>query len=289
MTTMTSPLIENLATAEPSEIDGHLARLGAEAATLRGRLDFLHSESNLLRAGKPCRGLRGYPSDLRIAEYSAEVAGRIEATHFRLAEVAHLMYPLEVEFDRRPWSRYYLVDDGHLHYDVSGDRCNRDLRTTHYWMTEFSGMPAKMVIGKAQDRVCTKCFPDARVVKRSPHPRFMTMTEAEKAAHAEDKARKAAAKKAAQITTPEGGELIVDGRQIKTERAAWNHAMSEATSLAWYGESHPSAGQWREDIRLCLAALAHRRGVDVHDLYTELNAKVAKKVKKDGGTFLSVA
>jgi hypothetical protein len=273
----------DITTADPIRIDGHLARLGAEAAQLRNQLYDLH---------EALAAKRRYET-VRWAFYGkteAEISDMITAAQVRQAEVVHLMYPLETEFDRRGgWSRYYLVEGGHLHYDVSRSRCSRIPSTTHYWMTEFSGQAPAEVIALAGERVCTTCFPEAPVAPRPAAARFMTRTEAEHAAHVEAKARKAAAKKAAQITSPEGGALIVDGRHVKTERAAWNLAMQEATSLAWYGESHPSAGEWREAIRSCLAALAHRRGVDVHDLYSELNTKVARKVTKDGGTVLSVA
>ena len=291
MTTQTAPapIFDDVTTATPVQIDEHLSHLSAKAAQLGNRLYDLRNAKALALRNEPLpRVFHGMTA--------VELAGRIAAAEIKQAQVAFLMYPLEAEFDRRPWSRYYLVDGGHLHFDVSGDRCNRDRRTRHYWMTEFSGWDSDKVINGdgdkhqgAGERVCTKCFPDAPVAPRPASARFMTMTEAERAAYAEAKERKAVAKKAAEITNVEGGELIVDGRRVKTERAAWNLAMQEATSLAWYGDSHPSAIEWREAIRLCLAALAHRRKVDVHDLYADLNAKVAKKVAKDGGTVLSVA
>lgn len=289
MTTKTAPapIFTDISTADPIEIDGHLARLEAESYRLDHGLVSLHRE--LGQAEEIAKGY-GPRYGARKPRPVAEIAELIQNAEIRQSEIRHHFVALNAEYARRGgWSRYYLVDGGHLHYDVSGSRCSRIPSTTHYWMTEFSGTAPKLVIAKAGERVCTTCFPEAPVAPRPNHPRFMTLTEAERAAHAEAKARKAAAKKAAQITNPEGDELIVDGRQVKTERAAWNLAMQEATSLAWYGESHPSAGEWRRDIDLCLEALAHRRNVVVHDLYAELNAKVAKKVKKDGGTVLSVA
>jgi hypothetical protein len=277
-----APIFDDISTADPIEIDGHLARLGAEADRL---------EAAITRSQRKIAQLREMPEAGR--EYYAgtnenEQEDLIRQAQERLTEISFHFVALNAEYARRGgWSRYYLVEDGHLHYDVSGSRCSRIPSTTHYWMTEFSGMPSKMVIAKAQDRVCTTCFPDAPVVKRSPHPRFMTLTEAEKAAHAEEKARKAAAKKAAQITTPEGGELIVQGSHIKTERAAWNRAMADATTLAYYGEKH--ADGERAAIELCLAALAHRRGVTVESLREELNKKIAAKGRREGFTPLATA
>jgi hypothetical protein len=277
-----APILTDITNADPAEIDGHLARLGAEAAGLGDRLYDLREALAAKRADKIVRRVFSGKTE-------AELEEMIRDTQIRQAEVAHLMYPLETEFDRRPWSRYYLVEDGHLHYDVSGSRCSRIPSTTHYWMTEFSGMPAKMVIAKAQERVCTMCFPDAPVSPRKPHPRFMTMTEAEKAAHAEAADRKAAAKKAAQITTPEGGALIVGDRDdhIKTERAAWNRAMADAATLAFYGEKN--ADDERAVIEACLEALAHRRGVTVESLRVELNKKIAAKARREDFTVMATA
>lgn len=284
MTTMTSPLIEDLANADPIEIDGHLDRLGAEAAQLRGVIESCY---------RKIERLHQMPEWQRF-DYAGvnenELNDMIKSAQARIAEVGNLMFPLETEFDRRGgWSRYYLVDGGHLHYDVSDSRCSRIPSTTHYWMTEFSGTHSKLVIAKAGERVCTVCFSEAPAFPRPAHPRFMTRSEAEKAAHAEEKARKAAAKKAAQITTPEGDDLIVGDRNdhIKTERAAWNRAMADATTLAYYGSK--DATSERAAIEACLAALAHRRGVTIESLREELNKKIAAKGRREGFQVLATA
>jgi hypothetical protein len=271
---------DEITTADPIEIDGHLARLGAENSALLYALADMREALLNLRRDKPVR--RAF-----YGKTEAELEEMIKQAQVRQAEVTHLAYPLDQEFERRPWSRYYLVEDGHLHYDVSGSRCSRIPSTTHYWMTEFSGTAPKLVIAKAGERVCTTCFPEAPVAPRPAHTRFMTRTEAEKAAYAEAKARKAAAKKAAEITTPEGDELIVDGRQVKTERAAWNAAMAAATSLAYYGSAGMS--DERIAIRQCLAALAHRRDVTVESLREELNSKIAAKGRREGFEVLATA
>jgi hypothetical protein len=270
-----------LAAATPRQIDEHLSRLGAEEARLRNALASM--QATVLRRAR---------NEIVTGHYSmtdAELAEAIDTAENMLTDVRFTARPLDAEFTRRGgWSRWYLVDGGHLHYDVSGFRCNRQPTTTHYWMTEFSDQDSTEVIAAAGERVCTVCFPDAPVSPRPAHPRFMTMTEAEKAAHAEDKARKAAAKKAAELRDADGGPLtVVDGiglgSTLKTDRAAWNWLMREAESLAWYGADKDTTAV-RESAERVLTVLSEARGKPVEDLRAELNAKTARKLAKQDAT-----
>ncbi|HET9144043.1 hypothetical protein [Actinophytocola sp.] len=290
MTTRTAPapIFTDISAATPAEIDYHLAHLEAESYQLDHGLVSLRRE--LGHAEEIAQGY-GPRYGARKPRPVAEIAELIQNAEFRLTEIRHHFVTLNAEYARRGgWPRYYLVEDGHLHYDVSGSRCSRIPSTTHYWMTDFSGEDSAKVIELAGERVCTTCFPDAPVKPRPASVRFMTRTEAERAAYAEDKARKVAARKAAQITTPEGGELRVPRSfggtdHVKTERAAWNRAMADATTIAWYGTKDSVAE--REAVELCLAALAHRRGVTVDSLRTELNKKIATKGRREGFTVLA--
>lgn len=279
MTTRTAPapIFEDVAAATPVQIDEQLARLGGEAASLEAAI--ANCQRKIARLHEMSPAERSFYAGTNEAEQNA----LIEQAEVRLTEIRFHFVSLNAEYMRRGgWRRYYLVEDGHLHYDVSGSRCSRVHSTTHYWMTEFSGQEPAKVIAQAGERVCTTCFPEAPVAPRPAAARFMTRTEAERAAYVEEKARKAAAKKAAQITTPEGDELIVGNRHdhIKTERAAWNRAMADATTLAYYGNEN--ADDEHAAIDACLAALAHRRGVTVESLRAELNQKIAAKGRREG-------
>jgi hypothetical protein len=285
-----APIFEDIATATPAEIDEQLARLGAESAQIDHGLVSLRREQG--RAQEVADGY-GPRMGVRKPRPLAEIAELIEQAEQCLTEIRHHFVSLNSEYIRRgTWRRYYLVEDGHLHYDVSGSRCSRIYSTTHYWMTEFSGQDPAEVIALAGERVCTTCFPEAPVAPRPASARFMTLTEAERAAHAEAKARKQAAKKAAQITNPDGSELRtadgVHGDLIKTEVAARRRALADASDIAFYGESHPQAPEWRETVRRMIEAIAHRdaeyfggTGVTVDSLRDEINAKVAKKAKRE--------
>lgn len=270
-----APIFEDIATATPAEIDEQISRLDLTIARADADRDHLRRKLDLDLTWDKLR----------------KINDEIDRLGYIAAEAFQQVRPLNAEFTRRgTWRRYYLVEDGHLHYDVSGSRCSRIHSTTHYWMTEFSGQAPAEVIALAGERVCTTCFPEAPVAPRPAAARFMTRTEAERAAYAEEKARKAAAKKAAQIATPEGDELRVPRSYsgtdlIKTERAAWNRAMADATTLAWYGDKDAAAEH--EAVELCLAALAHRRQVTVESLRVELNKKIAAKARREGFTVLA--
>jgi hypothetical protein len=156
-------------------------------------------------------------------------------------------------------------------------------------MTEHSGRSADEMIELAGDRVCTNCFPDAPVTFRAPAARFMTPSEAERAAYTEvTKGKLAARKAAAQITTPEGDPLYTatgySGDLIKTEVAARRRALQDASDIAFYGTSHPSFDEWRETVDRMIVALAHRNGTDEGTLRAEINGKVAKKAKREQWT-----
>lgn len=275
-----APVLADVTAATPAEIDGHLARLDARRSQLLYTLAKLRETTFRRTRDKVVTAFYG--------KTDAELAEMIKTAEAELTDVTYLAHPLESEYqDRGGWARYYLVDGGHLHHDVSGFRCSRQPTTSHYWMTEFSGANAQFVIEIAGERVCTVCFPDAPVNPRPAAGRFMTPAEAEKAAYTEDQRRKTAAKKAAELRTAEGEPLMIGYQQLKTERAANNRAMEEATALAWYGDSHPSAAEWRETIAAILPTLAHVRQTSLQDQVDLLNKKVAAKVRREGGRVLA--
>lgn len=73
---------------------------------------------------------------------------------------------LEAEYQRRPWSRYFLVvsSPGHIH---SSTRCQTCRITTAFgWMPEKSGQSQAEAIagmGPYAESLCSVCFPDAPV------------------------------------------------------------------------------------------------------------------------------
>jgi hypothetical protein len=270
----------NITTASPAEIDTEIHRLDVERIRVGMRLVSL--KRDLSEAENQALGFGANRRVRSVAELRAEIS-ELGREALRLGDQ---LEPLHQQWIARGgWTRWYLVPDGHLHYDISGERCSRIPTTDHYWMTEHSGRSAAEMIELAGDRVCTTCFPDAPVAPRPATARFMTPSEAERAAYREAQTRKRAAAKAAQILTPDGAELRaangVHGDLIKTEVAARRRALQDASDIAFYGTGHPSFDEWRETVDRMIAALAHRTGMDEGTLRAEINGKVAKKAKRE--------
>jgi hypothetical protein len=283
--------IEDLSTATPAMIDTEIQRLHVEGQRLGMQLIDLRRE-----LGESEAQAIGYGGRRRVRPV-AELREQIGLTEHAMTGNALALEPLGKEWIRRDgWTRWYLINNGHLHYDFSTERCSRTIvsRDNHYWMTEFSGKSAAEMIELAGDRVCTTCFPDAPVTFRAPAARFMTPSEAERAAYTEAAQRKLAARKAAQPTTPEGGvlytvymashgELRNESGAVKTLTAARRQLMENATSLAiWFGPDHPEAPAWRENIERMLAAIAHATGMDLNTVRIVTRNKITKKARKEG-------
>lgn len=288
-----SPAATDPEFASPVEIDEELSHLYSRRTQIGMRLTALRRD--LGEAENIAVGYRR--SSTRKVGTVEEIRAGIAAAGLELDEIRVRTDELEFEFFRSGgWTRYYLVSDGHLHYDFSGERCSRVPTTTHYWMTEFSGQSGTEVIAEAGERVCTNCFPDAPVNPRPAAARFMTSVEAERAAYREQAARKRAAARAAQPTTPDGQPLhavyvsYTDGSPLKEESqpvrtlvAARRQLMESASSLAiWFGPEHPEAPAWRENIERMIAAIAHATGSDIHAVRVETRDKITKKARKEG-------
>lgn len=287
----------NVTTATPAQIDAEIARINGEIAKLEGTIE---------RAEKRVARVRSnlHPDTGELSELGRQIdiaAGQINGLEAELV-------PFQTEFQvRGGWTRYYLVEGGHLHYDVSGWRCSRIPTTSHYWLTELSGQAVDEVIELAGERVCTVCFPDAPVAVQNRPSQLLTKTEAEKAEAARERAAKsaqaAATKVAKAITAPDGSPLVYVswGRdeKVSTEAAAqadYREAVAEIASLRDAGyqasrgihqtvEEHEAfrtrvIENLEPRIPVLLAALAAKHGITAAE-EAERHAKpIAAKVRK---------
>lgn len=189
---------------------------------------------------------------------------------------------------RGGWTRAFLaVGNGMLHVHSSMDcsSCNKGLEPTRFdWRTEFSGKQETDVVEAAGERACTVCYPTAPVAIRNRPTTIFSPAEIEAQKAREERAEKAAAKKALEVTVEGMGQNYRDGihrpKTYKTERAVELEISSALTSLAVWGETHPTAPQWRTNVQNCAQALADRRGTTVEAIVEPIKARVAKKVAK---------
>ena len=85
--------------------------------------------------------------------------------------------PLETEYERTRWSRFFMVTSsagGHIHSDMS---CSTCYPTTQYgWLPELSGLTERDAVDAEGPLLCSVCYPSAPTewtigVKKEPDPR----------------------------------------------------------------------------------------------------------------------
>jgi hypothetical protein len=271
-------MTETATAQSPAEIDGQLAALYAEINSLA------------LAIEKAEQAKRPVPAGARN----------------ELASLVARTIPLTDEFERvGGWTRYYLVEGGHLHRNASAWDCSRTMNTSQYWMTELSGQTEAEVIELAGDRVCTVCYPAAPVAVLGRPSKLLTKSEAEKAEAADARRRaaddKAAKAAAAAITDVDGSPLKGFIDTVRTEREATSQYRDTAADLAAWADTAAwmryRAKGWTEADHLAerdrlvelkapvaerlLAALAHKHGVDVETERATHAKPVAAKVKRN--------
>lgn len=269
----------DIRTATPAQIDTEICRLQVELAQGNNRAALVAKEIRRIEVDDLGYGARRLPA----------LRDELVAWDAQEKKLYAELGPLNSEYARRGgWTRYYLVEGGHLHYDVSADRCSRIWSTSHYWLTEFSGQNSSGVIELAGDRVCTICFPDAPVAVQERPSRLLTKTEQEKAEAArqrEEKRTQAAKARAAKaIVDPEtGGPLVITvhgwNETIKTERAAAT-ALVDQLQDQQYDYEHDSSRV--QAIKKLLGALAVKRGTTVEEERTAAEKRLAARIKREG-------
>lgn len=275
----------NITTSSPVQIDTEIARINSEIGSLEGQIERI-------------TGRKGYgPADWN----------KVDILAARISNLAAELAPFEAEFRARGgWTRWYLVEGGHLHFDVSSFRCSRIMSTSHYWLVDYSGRTAEDMIELAGERVCTVCFPQAPAAVQERPSRLFTATEQEKAEAARERALKsaqAAATKAAKaITAPDGGVLVDRrGDKVTTEAAAQalyrdaaaqviNLTSETYTSLFRGKDQSPAEFAARTDEQVArhqeqaarmLAALAAKHDVSLADERAAHHKPVTAKARKD--------
>lgn len=282
MTTTTTATTTNPVTMTPREIDLILApnwtREQIRSIHLRSLLDYQE------------RQLAG---DRRCSIDYAESIARLRA---EIAVLRAEAEPLEAEYARRPWRRYFLVTNGNGHVH-RGMACATCFATTQYrWLPELSGCEESAMVAEYGEQACTVCFPDApslyQQLKASGQlPRIEQERRAARQAR-DDKRAAAAAKKAANaITADHGGVLRGPGHHgrfgsvIETVPAA-KSALLEALRYA-----DPAGAYYRADMapeylaeeraaadRIidALAAKLNRPAEDIREEYLRKARKIAR-------------
>lgn len=313
--TETSALPQDLTTATPVEIDTALAEnyyAANSAANRKGQaLDHLRysmprserksaSRAELVEAAEA--QMEAQPWNARSIQSTLDRLTDAEATLARLREEAE---PLNAEYQRRPWTRAFLVTDGHVHSSMGCSTCNNgEYATSFTWLTEYSGKDEAEVIEAAKSRACTVCYPDAPV-ETAGESALMTPDERTRAEKRADAAKAKAARLAKKI---EKG-LTEDGSEFKVEwldRNAGGHERDPETGASTYVyrdrprreffKTEQAATQWvvqylvwdggwdgekADGFTQVVEAVARKHGKSVEDVKAELDAKAEAKRKRD--------
>jgi hypothetical protein len=210
--------------------------------------------------------------------------------------------PLQVEYSRRPWTRAFLVTDGHVHRATTCTTCFPTTRFT--WLTSLSGKDEAEIVALAGERACTVCYPTAPTLrdfeKASP---LFTEEEAERAKARDQRAAEKAARDAKKIAaglTADGSEFVcswreengrrwdgatrtyVDGpvehtERFKTEKAAVQWVVQERS----WGQEGPRTAEKRPAFDAIYQAVATKHSKSIEEVIAEVDAKVAAKRKRD--------
>lgn len=172
-----------LSTATPVEIDTELARLnGVYVQLIQDRANEGSTAHRINGERAVYRGRqRVYPmpldttlvelalklADGKILPHEVDKARRVIA---RIAEIDKELKAnqaetelIDIEYARRPWSRFISVEDGHVH---SGTRCAKGtirVTTKIGWHPELSGKTEAEAVALLGPMLCTHCFPTAPV------------------------------------------------------------------------------------------------------------------------------
>ena len=90
-------------------------------------------------------------------------ANAIDTARASIAALRAEARPLEAEFDRDRWSRFFLVtnSNGHIHKSRS---CATTFPTTRWaWLPDLSGLTEADAVASQGPRLCSVCFPSAPV------------------------------------------------------------------------------------------------------------------------------
>jgi len=247
----------------PVEVDTILAANYNEQAKVQARITSLVNSIERLRRSK-----WGTPQEIDNA------ISALQINRTGLRDLIAASAPYQLEYSRRPWNRYFLVDNtnGHVH---RGMDCTTCFPTTQYsWLVDLADCDEDAMIEEWGEMACTVCFPTAPTNPNYNRPSRRDREAQE--ARAAEKAAREAAKAEKAITDLDGSPLRLEGGYgvIKTKVAARNELSSAFQSLVYYGLDHPN--DYVSQIRH-LAAVLTAAGVD----WSKVPGNAIKKAVKD--------
>ncbi len=168
------------------------------------------------------------------------------------------------------WNRYFLVtnDNGHVH---NGTNCSTCFSTTQYnWLVDLAGADEAEMVQTYGSDACTVCFPSAGAL-----PGWgSSKSQREKQAAKEDRAAKAAARKAE-------AEVKRLNTQIREMKGDLRDALA-SVEFSPVSHAHSKRTNYYEDkIATLPAKIANLTGETVDQILAEVREKARKQAIKD--------
>lgn len=187
-----------MAETQPREIDTKLAAIYAPISDLVTKIEIAQSKLQLAYVA-------------RNPERKVELEGIVAEARAAIAALDEKAEPLEAIFRTELWSRFFLVDGGHLHRSRSCSSLRWNTRIG--WLPEFSGKSEAEIVDLAGEACCTICYPSAPVNR----PSMLPVHVADRAATATAAAAKETKRKASAASA-----ITVGRTTYKSTRAAEN-------------------------------------------------------------------
>lgn len=292
--------MSSLATRTPEDIDTELAGYLEEAFRLTQKL---------ARAVKEF----AYWSEKAATDsyYSRQLPAmqeNIDTLRSSITALDGKAEPLEAEFDRRPWTRAFLVigtGDGHVHRSRSCRSCFPS--TEFHWLPEQSGKDEDAIVEAGGSRCCTICYPSAPAWVLNKPTEIFSRDEKERAERRVERERvaaeKTAIKKAKTVTHPAGipvyGPYDREATNITAVTSGAVYFVQEALQDAAYEAKDPdryadSRPEWvakrlaeREQraahLAINLEALAAFNGISIDEQTDIIREKALTKHLKGFG------
>lgn len=96
--------------------------------------------------------------------YTARYVAQIAEHKTKVIEANTILDAIEVEYKRRPWTRYWLVvsSSGHIHRSMDCFTCNNGKRLTEFALyPALSGFTSDRAVARLGAALCSHCYPDA--------------------------------------------------------------------------------------------------------------------------------
>jgi len=180
--------------------------------------------------------------------------------------------PFHAEFRAAPWSRFFIVPDGHIHSSMGCYSCNNGQSPTQFgWLPQLSGLTEADAVEAHGATLCTLCFPEAPVEWTGGEAKAkIEAREIREAAKAER-----AAKKLAKALLPDGSEVRVGTYERFSTLTAAKSWLTDAAMWNADGRVHPSFQPF--DVDRVAGLVAAKLGTTVE---VELAAAAKRAAKR---------